>query len=176
MTHRTCACCTPALGRRSLFAASGLLAGAALMSRARAEDGTKYEAMLLTCIDPRFVTPVFKWMDARGLNGKYSRFGVAGAAVGTVAPSFKAWHPAFWDNLGASIQLHQIERVIVVNHRDCGAAAIAYGSQSIATREAETALHQKVFGEFKEQLAARQPLMQLEGALMALDGSVDTLG
>lgn len=176
MTSRTCACCGPFLGRRALFAAAGLLAGSAMMSRPRAEDGTKFDAMLLTCIDPRFVTPVFKWMDGRGLSGKYSRFGIAGSAVGTVAPAFKAWHPAFWDNLGASIQLHQIERVIVVNHRDCGAAAIAYGSQSIATREAETALHQKVFAEFKVQLAARQPTMQLEGALMALDGSVEALG
>ncbi len=176
MTRRACSCCGPALGRRSLLAASGLLVGSALLSRARAEDGTKYEAMLLTCIDPRFVTPVFKWMDGRGLDGKYSRFGIAGAGVGAVAPAFKAWHPAFWDNLGASIQLHQIERVIVVNHRDCGAAAIAYGNQSIATREAETALHQKVFAEFKAQLAVRQPLMRLEGALMALDGSMEALG
>ena len=86
MTRRACSCCGPALGRRSLLAASGLLAGSALLSRARAEDGTKYEAMLLTCIDPRFVTPVFKWMDGRGLDGKYSRFGIAGAGVGAVAP------------------------------------------------------------------------------------------
>ena len=32
-----------------------------------------YEAMLLSCIDPRMVTPVYKYMDQRGLTGQYSQ-------------------------------------------------------------------------------------------------------
>lgn len=181
--HVACACCGPIfrqprpVGRRGLLALAGGLAGTAFLGgRALAEDGSAYEAMLLTCIDPRFVVPVNGWMEKQGLKGQYSQFAIAGAAVGVVAPAFSAWAPAFWDNLGASIQLHKIRRVIVVGHRDCGAAAIAYGAASIATPAAETALHQQVYATFVAQLAQKQPSMKPSGALMALDGSVQTLG
>ncbi len=171
-----CLCCPPALGRRGMLSlAMGAVALPFLAPKARAEDGTVFDSMLLTCIDPRFVTPVNGWMATRGLAGKFSQFAIAGAPVGVVAPAFSAWHTAFWDNLGASIQLHKITRVIAVSHRDCGAAAIAYGDASIATRDAETALHRRVFGEFKAELAKRQPTMRVEGTLMALDGTVETL-
>lgn len=68
-----------------------------------------YEAMVLACIDPRMQEPVWKYLAARDLTGKYSQFLIAGAAIGVVAPAFKDWHKAFWDNLGTSIQLHRIK-------------------------------------------------------------------
>lgn len=167
---RGCACCMPTLGRRGVL---GLASAAFLAPLARAEDGTAYEAMLLTCIDPRFVTPVNAWMGTKGLTGKFSQFAIAGGPVGVVAPAFEAWHKAFWDNLGASIQLHKITRVISMGHRDCGAAGIAYGAASIATRDAETAMQRRVYAEFKTELAKRQPAMRAEGGLMALDGTME---
>jgi hypothetical protein len=165
-----CACCIPTLGRRGML---GLAASALLAPLARAADGTAYDSMLLTCIDPRFVTPVNAWMATRGLTGKFSQFAIAGAPIGVVAPAFATWQPAFWDNLGASIQLHRITRVIAVGHRDCGAAGIAYGAASMATPEAEMALHRRVYAEFKAELARRQPALRAEGGLMALDGSME---
>lgn len=59
-----------------------------LVAPARAEDGRAFEAMLLTCIDPRFVTSVYAWMQSRGLKDQFSQFAIAGAAVGVVAPAF----------------------------------------------------------------------------------------
>jgi carbonic anhydrase len=174
-----CGCCATlgprrGIGRRGMLGlAAGAMLAPILIPPARAEDGTAFDSMLLTCIDPRFVTPVASWMDGRGLKGQYSQFAIAGAPVGVVAPAFATWHTAFWDNLGASIQLHKITRVIVVSHRDCGAAAIAYGADSIATRDAENALHKRVYAEFKAELAKRQPSMRAEGGLMALDGSIE---
>ncbi len=151
----------------------GAAAAPTFIRPAMAEDGKPFEAMLLTCIDPRFVTPVNAWMATRGLKDQFSQFAIAGSAVGVVAPAFATWHAAFWDNLAASIQLHKIKRVVVVNHRDCGAAAIAYGADAIATPAAETNLHRTVFATFKSELAKRQPSMGVEGGLMALDGTVE---
>ena len=171
-----CACCAlPPLGRRGLFGLGLAATGAALLRPARAASGN-YDAMLLSCIDPRMVEPVHDWMAARGLRGQYSQFVFAGAMIGVVAPSFSAWRPAFWDNLATTMKLHHIHRVIAVDHRDCGAATIAYGAGRVATPEAETTLHREVATHFRAELHTRFPGLAVETTLMALDGSVLALG
>ena len=78
----------------------------------------KYEAMVLSCIDPRFQDLVHKENAKKGLTNKYSAFTIAGASIGVIAPTFKKWHQTFWENLDISVQLHNIKKVIVINHRD----------------------------------------------------------
>lgn len=175
-----CTCCADLLRSRydrrrflTLSAAAGL--SAALPSFAIAAEGN-YEAMLLTCIDPRFPEPTIKYMQKRDMSGKYSQFTFAGASIGVVAPAFKTWAPAFWDNLAASMQLHHIPKVIAMNHRDCGAAKIAYGPEAVKDRATETATHKAALMEFKKQVAERQPKLQVELGLMAVDGSVEMFG
>jgi len=109
-----------------------------------------YEAMPLTCIDARFPEPTIKYMEGRHMVGKYSQFTFAGASIGVVAPAFKTWPVAFWDNLAASIQLHHIPKVIAMNHRDCGAAKIAYGADKVANPQIETETHKAALMEFKK--------------------------
>jgi hypothetical protein len=174
----SCACCGDLLRKRfdrrrflHLTVGAGLLA--AFPSLAFGAYGS-YDAMLLTCIDPRFPEPTIKYMEGRHMVGKYSQFSFAGAAIGVVAPAFKAWEPAFWDNLAASIELHSIPKVIAMNHRDCGAAKIAYGEAAVANPTIETKTHKASLMEFRNQVAARQPKLKVELGLMALDGSVET--
>jgi carbonic anhydrase len=173
----TCTCCGDMLRARfdrrrflQLSAGAGLLA--ALPALAFGAEGN-YDAMLLTCIDPRFPEPTIKYMESRNMVGKYSQFTFAGASIGVVAPAFKTWAPAFWDNLAASIQLHHIPKVIAMNHRDCGAAKIAYGAEKVANRESETATHKAALMEFKKQVAEKQPKLRVELGLMAVDGKVE---
>jgi hypothetical protein len=96
--------------RRFLQIAAGGVTVTALASPALAASG-KYEAMVLSCIDPRFQAPVSKYTAGRKLTGKYSQFTIAGASIAVVAPAFKDWHKTFWDNLAASMELHGIETV-----------------------------------------------------------------
>jgi len=173
-----CTCCGDLLRKRfdrrrflHLSAGAGLLA--AFPSLAFAADGN-YEAMMVTCIDPRFPEPTINYMKSRDLIGKYSQFTFAGAAIGVVAPAFKTWAPAFWDNLAASIQLHNIPKVIAIDHRDCGAAKIAYGADAVKDTATETETHKAALMEFKKQVGERQPKLAVELGLMALDGKVET--
>ena len=85
--------------------------------------------MVLSCMDPRFQNLVKNHLKKKKLTGKYSAFTIAGAAVGVTNNKFKQWHKTFYDNLGTSIQLHKIEKLIVINHKDCGAAKIANGKK-----------------------------------------------
>jgi carbonic anhydrase len=159
--------------RHFLQAAAGTGLVLALPGFAWAAEGN-YEAMVLSCIDPRFPEPTLNYMKSRGMLGKYSQFVIAGAAIGVIAPAFKDWQKAFWDNLAASIQLHKIPKVIAIDHCDCGAAKIAYGEAKVADREIETATHRDALAEFRKQVAERQPKLAVETALMALDGKVET--
>jgi hypothetical protein len=179
--HRgTCACCGETLRTRfdrrrflHLTAGAGLLA--ALPSLVCAAEGN-YEAMLLTCIDPRFPEPTIRYMEGRHMVGQYSQFSIAGASIGVVAPVFKDWAPAFWGNLASSIQLHRIPKVIAMNHRDCGAAKIAYGEAKVANRDVETETHKAALMEFRKQVDERHPKLKVELGLMALDGTVEKFG
>ena len=133
-----------------------------------------YDAMVLSCIDPRIIDPVHYYMDVINKQScKYSQFVIAGAAVGVVAPKFEAWHVAFWENLDASISLHKIKKVIAIDHRDCGAAKIAYGDKSIADPATETATHKRVLAEFRKEVNRRHPDLEVVTGLMALDGKME---
>jgi len=161
--------------RRFLQMAGGAAAVTAFPFTAVAAYGN-YEAMLLSCIDPRTQEPVRAYMEKQGLIGKYSQFTFAGAAIGVVAPKFSAWHKTYWDNLAATVQLHNIKKVIAINHRDCGAAKIAYGDAAVATKEAETETHRKALAEFRKQVNEKQPKLEVETGLMAINGKFERLG
>jgi hypothetical protein len=175
--HPACPCCGDLLkngfDRRAfmkLAGAAGVTAAYPFM--ALAAEGN-YEAMALSCIDPRFPELTLNYMKSRGLLGKYSQFVIAGASIGVVAPAFKDWQKAFWDNLAASMQLHHIPKVIAINHRDCGAAKIAYGEAKVANPQVETETHQAALMEFRRQVNERQPNLAVETGLMGLDGKVE---
>lgn len=157
-----------AMGGSVLFTSVGMLA----TGSAVAASGN-YEAMVLSCIDPRFQDLVNKQQARDGMSGKYSAFTIAGASIGVVAPAFKEWHKTFWENLGASVQLHNIKKVVVVNHRDCGAAKIAYGDAKVANAAAETVTHMQALMEFRKQLKEKHPNLGVELKLMSLDGKIE---
>jgi len=136
-----------------------------------------YEAMVLSCIDPRMVDQVHYYMEAvKKQTCQYSQFVIAGAAIGVMAPKFETWHAAFWDNLATSISLHKIKKIIAIDHRDCGAAKIAYGEKSIADPATETATHKKVLADFRREVNHRHPSLEVLTGLMALDGKMEIFG
>src|SRR5207248_11322117 len=132
--------------------------------------------MVLACIDPRMQEPVHRYTVEQNLTGKFSQFVIAGAAIGVVAPAFKNWHKAFWDNLATTIELHRIKKVIAIDHRDCGAAKIAYGAEAVANADIETRTHAAALAEFRKQLGERHAQLGVETGLMALDGKMQMLG
>ena len=176
-----CTCCgdllAGRLSRRHFMRAAGAAGVIAGLHPFMAIAATgHYEAMVLGCIDPRLQAPVAKYTAKRGLTGKYSQFVFAGAAIGVVAPAFKDWHKTFWDNLAATIDLHNIKKVIAIDHRDCGAAKIAYGDAAVATKDAETETHRKALAEFRKQVNEKQPKLGVETGLMAINGKLERLG
>ena len=120
----------------------------------------KYEAMVLSCIDPRFQAKVFNHLKRKKLTGKYSAFTIAGAAIGVTHKKFKKWHSTFWDNLDTSIKLHKISKLIVLNHKDCGAAKMVNKEKKFNSL-IENKIHKESFINLKKKLKKKYPYLKV---------------
>ena len=132
----------------------------------------KYKAMVLSCMDPRFQPIVYNYLKKKKLIGKYSAFTIAGSAIGVTASKFKKWHKTFWDNIDTSIKLHKIKKLIVINHRDCGAAKIINGKKEF-NRANETNIHKNSFLKLKKLFKKKYPNLTIELKLISLNQKVE---
>ena len=114
---------------------------------------------------------VYNYLKKKKLTGKYSAFTIAGAAVGVTHNKFKKWHKTFYDNLGISIQLHKIEKLIVINHKDCAAAKIANGKKEFSSVN-EKKIHKESFSKIKKQIKKRFPKLKVELNIISLDSKI----
>ena len=127
----------------------------------------KYEAMVLSCIGPRFQPKVYKYLKNKKLIGKYSSFTIAGAGIGVTHNKFKKWHTTFWDNLNTSIKLHKINKLIVINHKDCAAAKIANGKKKCNSL-IENKIHKKSFESINKVINTKYPKLKVKFKTLSL--------
>ncbi|MGH6953641.1 MAG: carbonic anhydrase, partial [Alphaproteobacteria bacterium] len=69
----------------------------------------------------------------------------------------------------------KIHRVVVMDHRDCGAYKVILGPEHAKDKAAETASHTKQLRALRDQVKAKHATLEVELLLMALDGSVETI-
>ena len=132
-----------------------------------------YKAMILSCIDPRFQPIVYNYLKKKKLTGKYSSFTIAGSAIGVTANKFKKWHKTFWENFDTSVKLHNIKKLIVINHRDCGAAKIINGKKEFS-KVNETKVHKNSLQKIKKIFKKKYPKLSIELKIISLNSKVET--
>lgn len=81
----------------------------------------RVDALVLTCIDYRFVHVVPEYMNKHYPSLSYDHAILAGASLGVFTGIYPAWASTFWEHLEVAIALHGIHTVIILDHRDCGA-------------------------------------------------------
>ena len=131
----------------------------------------KFKAMVLSCIDPRFQPLVYNYLKKKKLTGKYSAFTIAGSAIGVTHDKFKKWHSVFIENLSTSIKLHKIEKLIVINHTDCGAAKIANGKKEFNSSN-EDKIHKVSFNKLKKIVKKKFPKLKIDLNLISLNNKI----
>ncbi|WP_264664210.1 carbonic anhydrase [Azospirillum fermentarium] len=186
MHNHTNGCCDAAshvltglrgpLGRRRFLTLAALGGGAALLSATplrHAAAAGNVEAMVLSCMDYRLVDDTARYMDQRGMTNNYDHVILAGASLGATTDKAPAWQAAFWDHVDVAKKLHHIQKVIIIDHRDCGAYRVFLGldlkDDPVREKEVHTAQLQKLAALVKE----KHPDLGVETLLMALDGSVE---
>ncbi len=108
-----------------------MLAGAAGLSlmpfAARAGN---VDTLCVTCIDYRFVQKDVTWLNTH-LNLDFDNWDVvalAGASLAAIQTRVPQKPEAFTDQIAIAQALHHIKKVILLDHMDCGAYRVAYGS------------------------------------------------
>jgi carbonic anhydrase len=157
--------------RMALAGALGAgLAAAAAPGISRA--GGHCEALLLTCMDYRLANEVTGYMDARGLRDKYDHVILAGASLGALNDRFPQWNEIFMGHLALAVQLHEVHRVIILDHRDCGAYKLILGDAAVKDAETEFRSHVRQLYALRSAITTKHPHMEVEIGLMDLDGKV----
>lgn len=163
--------CGCKMDRRTL---GKLLAGAAGASALPgAVQAATVTALAVTCIDYRLVDDAVRFFDHKHMTNDYDQVSLAGAALAAVSDKFPSSNAAFWNHIDIAKTLHHIKKVIVVDHRDCGAYKVAFGQDYQGQGAGETAQHKSVMEQVKAKLAETHPELENEFWLMALDGKAE---
>ncbi|HEV8131974.1 MAG TPA: carbonic anhydrase [Acidobacteriota bacterium] len=135
----------------------------------------KTEALLLSCMDYRLTHHTEQYMSSRGLREQYDHIVLAGAALGAITNKYPAWNKTFWEHLDIAIQLHNIHRVIVLDHRDCGAYKVILGEDLAKDPAKEREVHATQLKKLARLIKERHPRLEIELLLMSLDGKVEKI-
>lgn len=179
MTHSTDhqGCCQVGDLARRHFLRMALVGGvvattAAALPLAPAEAGGTAEALLLSCMDYRLVDDVVRYMDARGMTNQYDHVVLAGGSLGAVSDKLN-WGKTFWDHLDVAIKLHHVKKVIILDHKDCGAYRVVFDRDF--TGDEELAVHREQLARLRAAITERHPSLEVETLIMDLDGKVMAL-
>lgn len=139
-----------------------------------AHAAASIEALAVMCIDYRLVDDAVRFLDeTRKLPHQYDLVALAGASLAAVASVFPSSNAAFWDHVAIAQQLHAIKRVVLLDHRDCGAYKVQFGSRFAPGGAAELAQHRGIMQLVAAEFERRKIALPLEFYLMALDGTVE---
>jgi hypothetical protein len=169
------ACAATAIERRRLLGVAGAVAavGAAGINEAFAAGGT--DALLLNCIDYRLTGFTGPFMADQGLAGRYDQVVLAGASLAAMTRKFPAWGTTFWDHVKLALDLHHVHKLVVVDHRDCGAYNLVFNKDFSKDPAEEFKVHATTMRALRAEVARRYPQLQVQLFLMALDGKVETV-
>jgi hypothetical protein len=162
----------PVLGRRRLLGLLGIGAAGVIGSGQGAfAAGADTEALLLNCIDYRLTGATTNYMTRQHMAGKYDQVILAGASLGAKTDKFPAWATTFWDHVQIAIDLHHIRKIVVIDHRDCGAYKVILGKD--LTGKAEFEMHAAQMRALRAEIATKHPQLGVQLLLMGLDGKVE---
>jgi hypothetical protein len=162
----------PTMSRRAVLTSAAGVGLAAMLPATGAMAGGHCEAILLTCMDFRLANEITAYMDARGLRDKYDHVILAGASLGALNDRFPAWNDVFMGHVDLAVQLHEVHRVIILDHRDCGAYKMLLGEGAVKDPDTELKTHVKQLYLTRAAILAKHPHMEVEIGLMSLDGTV----
>lgn len=127
------------------------------------------QALIIHCIDFRFQQSLQKFIADKGLTGQIDVVSLAGAAKNFANPKQESDKEFLMRQIDISVKLHAIQKVLIVNHQDCG----AYGGSDVFTNFAhEEKEYKKDMTHLKDAIVAKYPNLTVENYIALLGGDV----
>jgi hypothetical protein len=136
--------------------------GLSILQLAEPARANQARALVLSCIDFRFVKTESDFLEMKNLAGEYDWTALAGASLALTGFPHPADAETFWDQLNISDQLHHIQKVIILDHQDCGAYAMMVDSNLSQDPERELQVHTDYLNQAYWSIHHRYPHLQIE--------------
>lgn len=130
------------------------------------------KAIILSCIDYRFVDDLIMFLEGGRLAQKYDVTAVAGASLGYNQDKYPYWAQTIRDQIDLAVELHHIKQVVVVDHQDCGCYSMFYPHIKPNSEE-ERLLHIRNINEFINKMKLIYPDLLFRGYLIHVNGKVE---
>ena len=110
-------------------------------------------------MDLRLIVDLVPFMKGDNLVNRYDQLVFAGSALGVIQQDHESWFGVFFQHLDIAVQLHQIQDVYIMEHRDCGAYAKFLGdngkySDSPADLKREEEDHRRFAFQLRDEIGA----------------------
>lgn len=123
-------------------------------------------AMVLSCMDYRFVDQVAAVIELVERVKAYDYFILAGASLGFNAGPVE-WQKTWMEHIKLAKKLHQISEIIVVEHEDCGYYKAIYNVEK-DTME----MHKANVDHFIQQMRHLHPELIYSGFIIRVNGEI----
>ena len=136
------------------------------------------QALVLTCMDYRFVSKVHTALANEGYYENYDFFAAAGSSLmythdktdSSMDDSFTTWRNMFEKHIDLAIALHDIKELIIFEHEDCGAYNHYY-RKAYSDDTNPDMVHRLNFNFLKKHLSDEYPNLNIIGYKIYLNGS-----
>jgi hypothetical protein len=145
-------------------------------SKKNLEELHKASTLVVSCVDFRLRDEVATLLNVNlGLLDDYDEIALPGASLGLDAPQYAHCQRTIHDVIDLMKDLHHIQRIILIDHRGCGAFKLIKGEDATSTRAKEYETHKAVLLQVKSQLKTKFPKLEVYTLLMGLDGVVEVI-
>jgi hypothetical protein len=152
---------------------TGVLITASTISPAVAKAETKTpKALVLSCIDYRILEAERYFLSLQSLGGQYDFTALAGASLALSGMPHQYDADAFWDQLDISYRLHNIKKVIILDHEDCSVYQYKIDPNLAANPALELSTHTEYLSRAYWAIRDRYPDLNIELYFVKLNTEV----
>jgi len=146
------------------------------MSRDDLASDHEASTLVISCVDFRFQDEnAYLLNNVLGLLDDYDNIMLPGGSLALASKKYQSWQKSIEEITPLLKKLHKIKRIILLDHRDCGAYGLAFGKDHMSSKEKELKLHKEVMFKAKKFMEKKFPDLKVYCMLMGLDGIVENL-
>jgi hypothetical protein len=152
---------------------AGVMTTASLIDPAIARAEKKVpKALVLSCIDYRILEAERYFLSLQNLGGQYDFVALAGASLALSGLPHQYDAEAFWDQLDISYRLHQIKKVMILDHEDCAVYQYKIDPNLANSPELELTTHTEYLSRAYWAIRDRYPDLNIELYFVKLNTEV----